>query len=86
MMMNIELRLNAPDPGDDPENRFDCDHCAYAPTADEHILLVLKGADVLAKLCTDCACRLINYEINGDSSDAPDANDLMGTGFSISEY
>jgi hypothetical protein len=54
-MGTLVLIRNAPDPGDDPENRYDCDACAHAPAADEMILLLLVDGDVDSKWCIDCA-------------------------------
>lgn len=52
---SIRFKLNEPDEGDDPENRYDCDDCAYPPQPDEPIILVLTGEEVTQKYCVDCA-------------------------------
>lgn len=56
----IVVKANEPDADDDPENRYDCDHCAYAPLPTETIVLVLdKKFEVVAKLCEGCAEKVL---------------------------
>ena len=64
--MILRIRLNTPDEGDDPNNRWDCDSCAHAPEATEPIILILEGdgegnegKHLKAKVCTDCAIEII---------------------------
>lgn len=53
--LTVEVRLNVPDEGDDPENRHDCDDCAHCPTAEEPIVLVSDNGRVRRRLCVLCA-------------------------------
>ena len=54
--MRIHIQYNKPNHGDDPENRYDCDQCLYAPTANEHILLLINHDGLVQhKLCLPCA-------------------------------
>jgi hypothetical protein len=56
----ITIQLNLPDNGDDPNNRYDCDDCAYCPEPNEPILLNITNADeVTNKYCLECATRRI---------------------------
>ena len=66
---SLRIQLNAPTPGDDPNNRFDCDACAYTPTPDEPIILVLhelRGEEEIRhKICTDCALDILQEGFGG---------------------
>jgi hypothetical protein len=55
--LEIAVVPNEPDPGDDPENRYDCDACAHAPAADEPIVLIIakETEEVVDKFCVACA-------------------------------
>lgn len=59
----IEIQLNEPDLGDDPENRYDCDACAHAPAADEPIVLIIAKdtEEVVDKFCMECAIEKLRY-------------------------
>lgn len=55
-MLRLSLQLNTPDEGDSPENRYDCDYCAFAPEPDEVIVLFRdSGNTIHLKLCLPCA-------------------------------
>jgi hypothetical protein len=57
MAKTLELKFNEPDEGDDPENRYDCDSCAYPPQPDEYILLVKEDCEITDKFCEECAAE-----------------------------
>lgn len=53
--MPLIIKLNAPDKGDDPENRYDCDLCMDVPPAQGRIFLITNlDNDIVLKLCSDC--------------------------------
>lgn len=53
-MTTTRVEKNTP-VDDDPENRYDCLACMYAPEADEDIVLVLDGDVVQETYCLGCA-------------------------------
>lgn len=80
------VQQNRPDPGDDPENRYDCDGCAHAPDPTEIIVIVYDATDEIdVKLCAGCAEERISAGVDASRDEVGRAIDRAAAAGFLSE-